>query len=345
MLNLILKKYKPTKVFKMNLTVQHARDEVFRQRYLSSGLFKIKPNIRTIQTKYRINSSRVISNGLIKRATSSLTKSTKKTRKDVVIKDVVAVDNYNLLSMILCPKGLFFMEGYANSESTAGDNPPLLTSIEQPFLLSETEITQSLFVDIMNFDPSTSIDQQSKSRSLLAMRRITWYDAIAFCNKLSDRFGFERCYNISIEKQDKKKSITSASVSLINGTNGFRLPTLKEWEYAAKAGSMNRWSGTNDPELVDKFAVFNRDSEDEIVSESIKVKKPNAWGFYDMTGGVSEWCWDRYESIPTKNLRFVHGGGASDEEIDDLKTASLAYKKGETWGDDLGFRVARTYFG
>jgi formylglycine-generating enzyme required for sulfatase activity len=79
-------------------------------------------------------------------------------------------------------------------------------------------------------------------------------------------------------------------LSKLNARNDgyrYRLPTEAEWEYAARAGSKSAYGGT-----LDAVAWYAENSDDE--SHSVGMKKPNAWGIYDMVGNVREWVADQY---------------------------------------------------
>ncbi len=287
----------------------------------------LKKATRVIQTKYRVSSLRQILNRKMK------------------LKD------YRL---ILCPKGDFLWEGYHESKETmGGSNPPKRATITRAFFLGETEVTQNMFIDIMGFDPANEADLKLKSetRAHLPVNRINWYEAVMFCNRLSEKLGYTSCYhiqNIKWEEKGKKKTkrIASAIVQFDRLADGFRLPTIKEWEYAAKAGTNNKWAGVDDAKKLNSFALYGVDSfqEDDAQSEPVKSKKPNEWGFYDMTGNVDEWCWDANPYLPTKETKYTHGGNINDDDLDDLKIGSLSYKKPDASDSGLGFRLARTNF-
>jgi formylglycine-generating enzyme required for sulfatase activity len=117
--------------------------------------------------------------------------------------------------------------------------------------ITKNEITIEYFNNIMGY----GIDREDEVYKPIA--NISWYDAVQFCNQASKIIGFKPYYNISeIEyytDEEKIESIKSAKVTENKSANGYRLPTLEEWQYAAKGGSLSKnytYSGSNDQDEV-----------------------------------------------------------------------------------------------
>jgi formylglycine-generating enzyme required for sulfatase activity len=219
------------------------------------------------------------------------------------------------------------------TDETEYNNPKRTEKIEQPFLLGETEVTQELYEAVMGYNPSSDDDDAQKP-----VEYVTWYDAVMFCNKLSQLLGKTTYYQISNiknleENKIKTNNIESADVEINLNANGFRLPTEKEWEYAAKAWTNNKWAGCDIDDNLTEYASFDENSSETC---PVQTRWPNEWGFYDMSGNVYEWCWDQYNS--TSADRVTRGGSYfSDAPV--LHSA-FRYYNSHPGGRYLGFRVS-----
>ncbi len=233
-----------------------------------------------------------------------------------------------IYNMILCPSG-HFTKGSNNNRY---HNPLEEMKIEKPFLLGETEITQEIYESVMRENPSNFTNQPKNP-----IEQVSWYDALIFCNKLSNIFGLEHYYTIGDAQKitDRKgKTTTHYPIEMNENSKGFRLPTEWEWEYAAKAGTDLEYSGAADPKEV-AWHNFNSNN----TTHPIKQLKPNAWGFYDMTGNVWELCENKYNfsSLDQCAIR----GGCWNNELWHLPSAYRSNYSLSSCSSAVGFRVCK----
>jgi formylglycine-generating enzyme required for sulfatase activity len=148
---------------------------------------------------------------------------------------------------------------------------------------------------------------------------VSWYNAINYCNWLSDKEGFPRCYIVK-----------GNEVEFYINRSGYRLPTEAEWEYACRAGTVTEYYWGND--MDGDYCWYNENSSGH--GHSAGQKKPNAWGLYDMIGNTWEWCWDWYdENYYSKSPDYNPTGPAS---------GSLRVIRGGSWYHNT--KVCRTSY-
>jgi formylglycine-generating enzyme required for sulfatase activity len=212
--------------------------------------------------------------------------------------------------------------------------PPKISISYVPSLeAGETEVTQELFQAVTGWN-----DSRFKDSPQNPVEEVTWYDCISFCNKLSNLLGLEECYRM-VDVEMPGVHIKKATVKWDETKKGFRLPTEKEWEIFAKAGTDNKWSGTNDENELDKYAWSWENAGRK--THPVGTKLPNEWGLYDMSGNVFEWCWDLYYPEETQ-YRVVRGGSS----WHNANYCWVAYRGGGDAGNryDLrGLRLLRSF--
>ncbi len=256
----------------------------------------------------------------------------KPSKHTTIIKHNALGVDYNL---IYCPIGTFnfSLTVHTNKGRLFPDN--YVAEIEKPFLLGETEVTRELYYTVMGLtdDPKYKLaDPQT------AMNREALIQYLFFCNKLSALENLQACYTFELEDKmfwgEMRKEYT---FHFDPSKNGYRLPSSKEWQYAAKAGTENKWSGTDDQKKLKDYAILSTSKNSLSAPQIVKQKKPNEWGFYDMTGNVQELV-----SNSSMMITRAHGGcfRAEDHSLALLSSTRIDMDQTDTL--ITGFRIART---
>ncbi len=213
-------------------------------------------------------------------------------------------------------------------------------TLTTPYLLSATPVTIAQWQAVMGNIPAGFQEPDSLPVG------VSWYDAIAFCNKLSQECGFFPAYRLFDETGTPGNGdyyIGKMVWESMPTGPGFRLPSEAEWEYACIAAEQNI-SNTLDNDKGWHFR--NSDKQPHPVGE----KKPNRWRLHDMLGNVWEWCWDldyEYESwlswgqrsYRRYDTRAMRGG--SFRMMPGSISPAVRNEKRPDWDQvDVGFRCA-----
>ncbi len=248
--------------------------------------------------------------------------------------DTVAPATAHRPALVYIPAGEFAI-GSPTSERGRGENKPQRSvRLTRPVWLAATPVTAAQYW--------TLVRSAGRGTDELPVTRVSWLDAVAFCNALS-----------SVERLEPSYVGDPESPRLVSSANGYRLPTEAEWEHACRAGTTTRfWSGDAEADLAD-VGWFAGNSGRTV--HPVGEKHANPWGLYDMHGNVWEWCQDWHapyaKSGPTAPLvdptgpptggRRVLRGGSCFVSADYCRSAlRSAYRPGHR-GHGYGFRLAR----
>ena len=155
------------------------------------------------------------------------------------------------------------------------------------------QTTQDMYEKIMKTNPSENKGGRNPVES------VSWWDALRYCNALSESEGLKPVYDINEDGNLKINQLNGESVypdlADFSRTEGYRLPTQLEWEWFARGGEVAIQDGTFDTEYsggdnLDEVGWYEENSDK--CTHSVGVKKPNELGIYDCTGNVWEWIYD-----------------------------------------------------
>ncbi|QMU98147.1 SUMF1/EgtB/PvdO family nonheme iron enzyme [Microbacterium esteraromaticum] len=186
----------------------------------------------------------------------------------------------------------------------------------EPFELGVFPVTEGQFAEVLG------IAAQHPRRPA---RDLSWFRAIRFCNAASEWEGLDPAY--SFDGEDVTWHVES---------EGYRLPTEAEWEYACRAGSVAPQYGP-----LDEIAWTSLDGVGS--PQDVGMKLPNLNGLFDTLGNVWEWCWDLLDPERYDDYRVFRGGGFAD----DTWSVRASVRRGggpRMHHDDVGMRLARGGF-
>jgi formylglycine-generating enzyme required for sulfatase activity len=236
-----------------------------------------------------------------------------------VPKNVESFVNCIGMRMIRVPAGDFVMGSPADERGRNPDEAQRGIRIPKPFAISQTEVTQSEWNAVMEFNPSQFVGDR------LPVQNVRMSDAWVFCDRLT--------------KIDGRK---------------YMPPTELEWEYACRAGTLTPYNtGTALMPSQARFAVrWRPGSENNLGPLPVGSYPPNDWGLYDMHGNVAECCGDTYSpgnlidriaGYADPYLIFkddaVFRGGSWESPAVECRSANRAHAHRFDVQDTVGFRV------
>lgn len=238
--------------------------------------------------------------------------------------------------------------------------------VEVPaFKISNTEITQELYEAVMETNPSSHKDgaAEGEAQEKRPVDSVSFYAALVFCNKLSEKEGLTPVYKIGDSTDPSKwgdiptaNDDTWNAVTENENANGFRLPHEKEWMFAALGSNaiafsgfderfFSGFAGEEEKDKIDDYAWYltTKEGGDEEKGNSEKTthevakKLPNSNGVYDMTGNVWELCWERMDN----GNHVRRGGGLSQEYLGQYSVSTRWDIPAHAGWGDVGFRIVQ----
>lgn len=216
--------------------------------------------------------------------------------------------------------------------------------------------TQKMWIEVMENNPSNFKDDNEP------VEKINWWEALEYCNNLSEKYGLEPVYDLSksvkgiLRIKELGGKTVYPDVANFKNTEGFRLPTEVEWEWFARGGQIaidegtfdNTYSGSNN---INKVAWYKENSGGK--TQDVGLKKPNQLGLYDCSGNVWEWCYDTteniengksyiYKAFDSSNIYRRLKGGSWYHDAENCAVLFRNYFQAALTRRNIGFRIVRT---
>jgi formylglycine-generating enzyme required for sulfatase activity len=254
---------------------------------------------------------------------------------------------------VTIPAGTFTMGSPVEELCRNSDETQHVVTLTNAFEIMTTEVTQGQFSTLLGYNPSYF----SSCGQSCPVERVSWHEAVNYCNQLSILAGKTACYSCTGDQSLVSCSATTSEGNIPSCT-GYRLPTEAEWEYAYRAGTTTSlYNG-------DLVACDGTDSTASLISwyqavsggttHPVGQLAPNNRGLYDMPGNVFEWCLDWYQTSlggnPVQNPIVVSGsnrvirGTSWEYGVRHSRAANRSYAGPANRSDDVGFRCVRTLF-
>jgi formylglycine-generating enzyme required for sulfatase activity len=208
------------------------------------------------------------------------------------------------------------------------------------FFIDTTDVTQGDFNTLMGQNPSCYL-----GNLLRPVEQVTWFDVILYCNARSKRDGLDTVYSYTSVSGTPGKpgdQVTGIDGLITDfGKNGYHLPTEAQWEYACRAGTTTDYYWGNDTaaDTLNKYSWYYSNSNDS--THPVALKKPNAWGLYDMSGNVFQWCHDWCSPTYDDSSAQVDPVGAQEGYYHVVRGGSFIFNYGSWRVSDLRTSSAR----
>ena len=222
------------------------------------------------------------------------------------------IDTSNEHEDTLIPNMVTISSGTIPTVSTTGFRPDYSGQHVDTFEIGKHVITMAEWIDMMDYLPKDT-EQLSLNHPVI---NVNWFDVHRYIERLN-------------KLTDKE----------------YRLPTEIEWEYAARAGTLNDYHVPREMVLDGKVINYDKNKQGSVAVASLP---PNKWGCYEMLGNVWEWVSDSgrtvvgFEGDDDSELKILRGGCWASSEFEVKLTARDEHEKGTNGWNSFGFRIART---
>jgi len=272
--------------------------------------------------------------------------------------------------MALIPAGDFLMgDIYHTPPSLPDEDPegPPHSVYTSAFYLDTTEVSMGLWDDVVNWATNHGYSFSGNATGWdtnYPVSYLTWYDCVKWCNARSEKEGYTPVY---FTDESQTNIYRAGELDLVSSNvnwsgRGYRLPTEAEWEKAARGGLYQNYFPWPSPGPTNYLVYISASNANYLDSGGLTTPcatySPNDYGLLDMSGNVSEWCWDYHDYYryfttdhdidptgppQTASLQRVFRGGSYVSDANSLRCSSRT----SAWTPEvpsawIGFRCARS---
>lgn len=228
------------------------------------------------------------------------------------------------MEYVRIPAGNYYRGSLPEEEGRYSNEGPRVEVNIESFEIMDTEVTQGMWNEVMDEEErrhGNGVEADSP------VRNVSWHECRAFVERLNR----------------------------LDSLHTYRLPTEAEWEYAARAETQTRfyWGDDLEETIASHYMIYSANSAGG--AGPVATKIPNAWGLYDMSGNVYEWCMDiyvnEYSDCPVDGRAYlgegtygsnrVVRGGSWDRPARNCRSADRTSRNPEYEDSTIGFRLVR----
>jgi formylglycine-generating enzyme required for sulfatase activity len=270
--------------------------------------------------------------------------------RDLFGDSIESTGSFTTAASLPSPKGMklilsrdkSFIMGRSGFDSS--EIPVHSVSFSYEFWMDSSEVTAHDFSFVMGFGSASSA-----STKALPAANCNWFDAVLYCNARSKLENRDTVYSYKSISGEKGNGCVLGDVSMNMAVMGYRLPSEAEWEFACRGGTQSTffWGDSLADAGVYGWTLQNSNGR----MQPIGTKKPNAFGLFDLSGNVAEWCNDWFSASyyaqspstdpigPSVGSRRVLRGGSFQDDASFASCGKRSAMNPEASSVAIGFRT------
>jgi serine/threonine protein kinase/formylglycine-generating enzyme required for sulfatase activity len=247
--------------------------------------------------------------------------------------------------------GTFTMGREDGGAAFGADDEAAIEMTVEPFSIAKTEVTNAEWTSVMETEPSFFEDCES-----CPVESVNWFEALTYLNRASERDGLTPCYQMEGCSGDLgagcensgacKGSFECESVAWDKSCNGYRLPTEREWEFAARSTDGTIAEPCSADDCQPQHAWYADNSERQTHPVGSAANAPG--GIQDLLGNVCEWVWDSYREaysseapahVADLSLPAARRGGGFTDSAPHVRATNRLYNERTARSGHTGLRA------